>query len=65
MKNAKEILQFTGYPLEPIVALEVKKTLEAQLQENVRKQSPYVKMLGGNAAFDHQPWDYSWYSNYE
>jgi len=65
MKNAKEILQFTGYPLEPLVALQVKKTLEAQLTEKATKLSPYVKLLGSSNAANHLQWDAAWFSNYE
>ena len=65
MKNAKEILQFTGYPLEPIVALQIKKTLEAQLTEKAHPLSPYVKLLGNIQATNLLQWDAAWFSNYE
>ncbi|MGV3656787.1 MAG: hypothetical protein ACO1NX_02500 [Chitinophagaceae bacterium] len=65
MKNAKEILQFTGYPLEPIVALEIKKTLEAQLAEKAHPLSPYVKLIGHSQATNQLHWDAAWFSNYE
>lgn len=65
MKNAQEILQFSGYPLEPIVALEIKKTFEARLQEPAVPQSPYVKLLGGSNAKNQLLWDLAWFGNYE
>lgn len=65
MKNAKEILQFTGYPLEPIVALQIKKTLDSQLTEKAHLHSPYVKLLGYSQATNHLQWDAAWFSNYE
>ena len=64
MKNAKEILQFSGYPLEPIVALQIKKTFDAKVEEQVHPLSPYVRLLGGTGA-PQQHWDLAWYSNYE
>lgn len=64
MKNAKEILQFSGYPLEPIVALQIKKTLDAKVKETVHPLSPYVRLLGGTTA-TQQHWDLAWYGNYE
>jgi hypothetical protein len=65
MKNAKEILQFTGYPLEPIVALQIKKTLDAQVKETAHPLSPYIKMLGGSQATQQMQWDAAWFGNYE
>ena len=65
MKNAQEILQFSGYPLEPLVALEIKKTFDAILMEKSRRQSPYIKLLGSSNATNQLQWDFAWFGNYE
>ena len=65
MKNAKEILQFSGYPLEPIVALQIKKTLDAQSKQTAHPLSPYIKMLGSSQAINQLQWDAAWFGNYE
>lgn len=63
MKNAQEILQFSGYPLEPLVALQIKKTFDAKLVEKKRPQSPYIQLLGGSP--NQLQWDLAWFGNYE
>jgi hypothetical protein len=69
MKNhAQDILQFSGYPLEPIVALEVKKIYESKLKVVARNPSlsPYTKALGmTDVAYNNLAWDEHWFSSYE
>lgn len=65
MKNAQEILQFSGYPLEPLVALQIKKTFDALLVEKSRPQSPHIKLLGSSNATNSLQWDLAWFGNYE
>lgn len=65
MKDAQEILQFSGYPLEPLVALEIKKTFDAKLAEKKQPQSPYTRLLGGSNASNQLQWDLAWFGNYE
>lgn len=69
MKNhAQAILQFTGYPLEPIVALEVNKSLQSKLNVASRNlsASPYDASTRVNDMItDSKNWDPEWFSNYE
>jgi hypothetical protein len=69
MKNyAQDILQFSGYPLEPIVAMEVKKIYESKLKVVARNPSlsPYTKALGiSDVAYNNLAWDENWFGNYE
>ena len=69
MKNyAQDILQFSGYPLEPIVAREVKKIYESKLKVVARNPSlsPYTKALGiSDVAYNNLAWDEHWFGNYE
>jgi hypothetical protein len=65
--HAQEILQYSGYPLEPIVAKEVKKTYEEKVQKAVRQH--YLAAQGLATTIDiadnNKNWDAEWFGNYE
>ncbi len=65
--HAQEILQFSGYPLEPIVALEVKKTYEEKIKEAVHRQyfETHLASPTSHIAHNSKNWDTEWYGNYE
>ena len=67
MKNAQAILQFSGYPLEPIVALEVKKSYDSKLVVASRNYtSPhYAKPQQKSININNQSFDENWFGNYE
>lgn len=68
MKNhAQAILQFSDYPLEPIVALEVKKSYDSKLVVASRNYtSPhYARPQQKNLNITQQNWDEAWFGNYE
>lgn len=68
MKNhAQAILQFTGYPLEPIVALEIKKSYQLHLQIAWSNAAPHAAeaMQKGGFVYTATDVDERWFSSYE
>lgn len=69
MKNyAQNILQFSGYPLEPIVAKEVKKSYESKLVIAARNYNlslyPEIIQTKGFVC-NNDVCEAEWFSNYE
>ena len=68
MKNyAQAILQFTRYPLEPIVALQINKSFQLQpytLEGNARPV--FLETLAGyRTVYQVTDMDERWFTNYE
>ena len=69
MKNhAQSILQFTGYPLEPIVAQEVQKIYQTKLIVASLNTSPSFSSKPlpiEELIYSKENWDIAWFTNYE
>jgi hypothetical protein len=64
--HAQFILQFSGHPLEPIVALEIKKMYQAKLSVASLNLSSHIKKVQTSALVNaNENWDVDWYNNYE
>jgi CRISPR/Cas system-associated protein Cas10 (large subunit of type III CRISPR-Cas system) len=65
--HAQSILQFSSHPLEPIVALEIKKMYQAKLSvASLNLSTPYIKELQTSTLVSaNENWDIDWYNNYE
>ena len=65
--HAQEILQYSGYPLEPIVALEVKKTYEEKLKRVTHRLylAAHLASPATDIAQNTKNWDNDWFGNYE
>lgn len=67
MKNpAQSILQYSMYPLEPIVALEIKKMYQARLKVASTNLSPHTTdFQTSQMTTKNENWDEGWFNNYE
>lgn len=67
MKNyAQAILQFTGYPLEPIVALQINKSYQSHTLAGSTIQPVTSEVsLGSSFIYKATDMDERWFSNYE
>lgn len=65
--NAQAILQFTGYPLEPIVALEINKSFQSRLFQTVSAAtlSFATPIQTTGFVYETEDMDERWFSGYE